>query len=238
MSDNSRILVVDDDPDLRWMLDRYLSRQGYAIQTVEDGLRMRDTLARATFDLVILDLSLPGEDGLSLARYLRENHDVGIIMLTAAAEVVDRVIGLEMGADDYVAKPFEPRELLARIKSVMRRVKLSSRAKEPNDLPPGSVRFGAHTLDLEARTLLDEGGTIVPITSMEFDLLKAFAENPGRVLSRDRLLDLAHNRNRDPFDRSVDIRVARLRRKIEADPKKPQVIKTVRGAGYIYVEEY
>ena len=237
MSDANRILVVDDDPDLRWMLNRYLSRQGYAVQTVEDGLQMRESLATDKFDLVILDLSLPGEDGLSLARHLRENHEVGIIMLTAAAEVVDRVVGLEMGADDYMAKPFEPRELLARIKSVMRRVATSVDARESIESPPGTVRFGTHALDLEAHTLLDERGAEVAITSMEFDLLRAFAENPGRVLSREQLLELAHNRDSDPFDRSIDIRIARLRRKIEADPKKPQVIKTVRGAGYLYVHE-
>lgn len=241
MTDAERVLVVDDDPDLRWMLNRYLSRHGYDIVTVEDGNAMRAELEHATFELIILDLSLPGEDGLSLARYLRENHDVGIIMLTAASEVVDRVIGLEMGADDYMTKPFEPRELLARIKSVMRRLKTNASGTGSGaspERPPGTVRFGHHSLDLEAHKLMDADGEEVPITSMEFDLLKAFAENPDKVLSRDKLLDMAHNRDWDPFDRSIDIRVARLRRKVEPDPKKPQVIKTVRGAGYIYVSEH
>ena len=237
MSDADQILVVDDDADVRWMLDRYLSRHGYTVSTVEDGPAMRARLTEdnADFDLIILDLSLPGEDGLSLARYLRENHDFAIIMLTAASEVVDRVIGLEMGADDYMTKPFEPRELLARIKSVMRRFKTSAGVEAVADGVPGAVAFGSHYLDLESHKLMDSDGTEISITSMEFDLLKAFAENPNRVLSRDQLLDMAHNRDWDPFDRSIDIRVARLRRKVEPDPKKPQIIKTVRGAGYIFV---
>ncbi len=232
--ENAHILVVDDDADVRYMLRRYLERHGYRVDTVEDGGRMRELMQRQRFDLIVLDLSLPGEDGLSLARYLREHYTVGIIMLTAAAEVVDRIIGLETGADDYVTKPFEPRELLARIKSVLRRMQ----ATGPAAGAPGSERrvaFGRCVLDLDSHRLYGDDGEEVAITSMEFDLLKAFAENPNKALSRDRLLDLAHHRNWDPYDRSIDIRVARLRKKIERDASKPQAIKTVRGAGYMFV---
>ncbi len=236
MTDSGRILVVDDDSDVRFMLRRYLGRHGFEVETVADGAQMRSMLESQDFDLVVLDLSLPGEDGLSLARYLKASSAVGIIMLTAASEVVDRVVGLEMGADDYVTKPFEPRELLARIKSVLRR--LEARAGSPVNRAGESgerVRFGNRRLDLEGHRLYDDNDEEIPITSMEFDLLKAFAEHPDKVLSRDRLLNLAHNRDWDPFDRSIDIRIARLRRKIEPDPKKPRVLKTVRGAGYIFV---
>lgn len=233
MSDNPNILVVDDDPDLRWMVERYLRKHGCEVSTAENGEDMRARLADATFDLVVLDVNMPGEDGFTLARYLRDNHSMGIIMLTAAAEVFDRVMGLEMGADDYVTKPFEPRELLARIKSVLRRTQAA--APVATATTGTQVAFGALHLDLDSHQLLDSDGQTVPITSMEFDLLKAFAEHPNKVLNRDQLLDLAHNKDWDPFDRSIDIRIARLRRKIEPVPDKPQIIKTVRGAGYVFV---
>ena len=229
-----RILVVDDDSDVRWMIRKYLEKHDFKVDTVQDGARMRDIVARNSYDLVILDLTMPGEDGLSLARYLRANFAVGIIMVTAAAEVVDRVLGLEMGADDYVTKPFEPRELLARIKSVLRR---AGDPGAPAGADAGKIRFGQYTLDIAAHKLYDRAGAEVAITSMEYDLLKAFADNPNKVLNRDQLLNLAHNRESDPFDRSIDIRIARIRRKIEPDPSKPQVIKTVRGAGYIFVDK-
>lgn len=231
---NVRILVVDDDSDVRFMLRRYLEKHGYRVEAVGDGTRMREVVERQPFDLIILDLSLPGEDGLSLARYLRDHYTVGVIMLTAASEVVDRIIGLETGADDYVTKPFEPRELLARIKSVLRRMHAASSA---SDVGGGNrrVQFGSCVLDLDSHRLYADNGQEVAVTSMEYDLLKAFAENPNKALSRDRLLDIAHHRNWDPFDRSIDIRVARLRKKIEQDPSKPRVIKTVRGAGYMFV---
>ncbi len=232
MAGASRILVVDDDPDLRWMVEKYLSKHEYAVTLAEDGEKMRQILEEQSFDLAILDINLPGEDGLSLARYLRSNFHIGIIMLSAAAEVFDRIVGLEMGADDYVTKPFEPRELLARVKSVLRR---SQGAGEPVAETESRVQFGEYSLDLDAHQLLDADGQPVALTSMEFDLLKAFAENPNKVLDRDRLLSLSHNRDWDPFDRSIDIRITRLRRKIEAEPSKPQIIKTVRGAGYIFV---
>lgn len=234
MSELNRVLVVDDDSDVRWMVRKYLEKHGLEVTLAEHGEQMREILKQQSFDLVVLDISLPGEDGLSLARYVRENHSMGIVMLTAAAEVFDRVTGLEMGADDYVTKPFEPRELLARIKSVLRRLGASqSTASGVGDTR--QVRFGRFGLNLESQRLVDDNEEEVAITSMEFDLLKAFAENPDKVLNRDQLLNLAHHRDWDPFDRSIDIRIARLRRKIEPDPAKPQIIKTVRGAGYIFV---
>jgi DNA-binding response OmpR family regulator len=229
-----RILVVDDDSDVRFMLHRYLGRHGFHVEAAEDGARLRELIGEQKFDLVVLDLNMPGEDGISLARFLRDNHPVGIIMLTAAAEVVDRIVGLEVGADDYITKPFEPRELLARIKSVLRRLENAAPAR-PAAAADGRMLFGACSLDLDARRLFDEDGEEITITSMEYDLLKAFADHPNKVLSRDQLLNLAHNRDWEPFDRSIDIRITRLRRKIEPDPAKPQIIKTVRGAGYIYV---
>jgi DNA-binding response OmpR family regulator len=236
MSERPRILVVDDDSDVRFMLERYLTRHGFQVDTVENGASMREVIGGGDFDLVVLDLNMPGEDGISLARYLRDNHRVGIIMLTAAAEVVDRIVGLEVGADDYVTKPFEPRELLARIKSVIRRLEGASppAAERSPDLGP-RIAFGECSLDLDAHKLYGGDGQEITITSMEFDLLKAFADNPNKVLSRDQLLNLAHNRDWEPFDRSIDIRITRLRRKIEPEPKKPQIIKTVRGAGYIFL---
>ncbi len=232
MSNGSRILVVDDDADLRWMVEKYLSKHEFDVTLAEDGVKMREVLAEQKFDLAILDINLPGEDGLSLARYLRSNYRIGIIMLSAAAEVFDRIVGLEMGADDYVTKPFEPRELLARVKSVLRRFQESV---EPEEESGSRARFGEFTLDLEAHQLFDKDDQPISLTSMEFDLLKAFAENPNKVLNRDRLLSLSHNRDWDPFDRSIDIRITRLRRKIEVEPSRPQIIKTVRGAGYIFV---
>jgi DNA-binding response OmpR family regulator len=233
MSGQPKILVVDDDADLRWMVNKYLSKHEYSVTLAEDGEKMREALERESFDLAILDINLPGEDGLSLARYLRGNHDIGIIMLSAAAEVFDRIVGLEMGADDYVTKPFEPRELLARVKSVLRRVQNTAEAGV--DGTARLMKFGEFSLDLDAHQLLNQENQVVSITSMEFDLLKAFAENPNKVLSRDQLLNLSHNRDWDPFDRSIDIRITRLRRKIEREPSRPQIIKTVRGAGYIFV---
>ena len=226
--------MVDDDADLRWMVEKYLSKHEFVVTLAEDGEQMRAVLEKQEFDLAILDINLPGEDGLSLARYLRANYQIGIIMLSAAAEVFDRIVGLEMGADDYVTKPFEPRELLARVKSVLRRVQ---GALEREAEPDSRIKFGEFTLDLEAHQMLDKDDEPVALTSMEFDLLKAFAENPNKVLDRDQLLSLSHNRDWDPFDRSIDIRITRLRRKIEVEPSRPQIIKTVRGAGYIFVTQ-
>lgn len=232
---SERILVVDDDSDQRWMVQSYLEKHGLKVSTAEDGQAMRLCLEEADYDIVLLDVTMPGEDGFSLARYLRENYKVGIIMLTASTELVDRVLGLELGADDYMTKPFEPRELLARIKSLLRRIQ-----DERGDDAPQSettVRFGTCSLNLESQRLVDNAGAHITITTMEFDLLKAFADNPDRVLDRDTLLMLAHNRDWDPYDRSIDIRIARIRRKIEPNPSKPSIIKTVRGAGYIFVSK-
>lgn len=237
MTDNASILVVDDEPELREMVEEYLTSKGYTVMTAENGVAMRQILETHSFDLVLLDIKMPGEDGLTLARFLREHYPVGIIMVTAVNEVVDRIVGLEMGADDYISKPFDPRELLARVKSVLRRAvpaPTSADTEAPDPVPEG-VPFGHCMLNLESHKLFDAEGAEIPITSMEFDLLKAFATHSNRVLSRDQLLDMAHNREWDPFDRSIDIRITRIRRKIEADPSKPQIIRTVRGAGYIFV---
>jgi DNA-binding response OmpR family regulator len=242
MAERAHIVVVDDEPEIRIMLSDYLQHAGFDVSTAAGGEEMRKVMAERPAELVILDITMPGEDGLTLARHLRAHSAIGIVMLTAAGGVVDRIVGLEMGADDYIPKPVDLRELLARVRSVLRRVQSGA---PPPEAPAGAepaakttettVAFGGCRLDLEAHRLYDREGQDVPITSMEFDLLKAFADNPNRVLSRDRLLDLAHNKDWEPFDRSIDIRIARLRRKIEADPAKPQVIKTVRGAGYIFV---
>jgi two-component system OmpR family response regulator len=229
----TRILVVDDDSDVRQMLVEYLGAHGYEVAAAANGAQMRAALELQVPDVVLLDLGLPGEDGLSLARYLREHHRVGIIMVTAADGVVDRVVGLEMGADDYVAKPFDPRELRARLKSVLRRMH-----GDTAPAPAGErarPRIGRCTLDVEARRLLDGEGNDIAITAMEFDLLKTFIEHPNKVLTRDRLLTLTRNREWEPFDRSIDIRIARLRRKVEVDPDNPLAIQTIRGAGYMFV---
>ena len=226
----TRVLVVDDDPSVRNMLVEYLTAHGYEVAAAASGTAMRAELERAVPAVVLLDVGLPGEDGLTLARYLRERHDVGIIMVTGAGDVVDRVAGLEVGADDYIAKPFDPRELRARLKSVLRRLE-----KKETEKPHGRVGIGSCFLDLKARTLSDAQGKEIPITSMEFDLLKALVEHPNQVLSRDQLLSMTRNREWEPFDRSIDIRITRLRRKVEDDPGRPRVIKTVRGAGYMFV---
>ncbi len=237
MSETAHVVVVDDEADIRATLQDYLELHGYRVSPADGGTALRRIIEEEDVDLVILDVTMPGEDGLSLARFLKEHTAVGIVMLTAAGEVVDRIVGLEMGADDYLGKPVDLRELLARIKAVLRRMDGRMAASIGSGDEAAIVPFGICRLDLDAHKLFDESGSEIPITSMEFDLLKAFAEHPNRVLSRDQLLDLAHNRNWEPFDRSIDIRIARLRRKVERDPSKPQVIKTVRGAGYLFSTE-
>jgi two-component system phosphate regulon response regulator OmpR len=232
---SATVLVVDDDPDVRNMLVEYLGAHDYQVDAAANGAEMRERLARVVPDVVLLDVGLPGEDGLALARWLRERHSVGIIMVTAADGVVDRVVGLEVGADDYIAKPFDPRELRARLKSVLRRLKGGDGAVASTPAARARVRIGRCALDLGSRQLFGPDGADIAITAMEFDLLKAFVDNPNRVLSRDRLLTLTRNREWEPFDRSIDIRIARLRRKIEADPDNPLAIRTVRGAGYMFV---
>jgi two-component system phosphate regulon response regulator OmpR len=235
MSSNGCVLIVEDDREIREMVAEYLGGQGYEVQQAQSGGDMRETIERHLPDVVLLDVRLPGEDGLTLARYLRERYDVGIIMVTGASDVVDRVVGLEVGADDYVTKPFDPRELLARVKSVMRR--LGVRTDAPSNIRPGGERLavGRCFLDVAAHRLLDVQGQEVPLTSMEYDLLKMFTEHPNKVLTRDQILTFTRNREWEPFDRSIDIRIARLRRKIESNPEEPKAIRTVRGAGYMFV---
>jgi two-component system phosphate regulon response regulator OmpR len=231
----ARIIVVDDEPDLRLLLEDYLGAQGLAVRTAADGAELEARLREGPADLLILDVNMPGEDGFAVARRLREaGSAVGIIMLTAAGAVENRLTGLDAGADDYLAKPFEPRELLARVRSVLRR--LEAGGSEAPSTPPGprTARFGRCELDLNGRRLLDVQGKPVPLTAMEFDLLATFARHPRQVLARERLSELAHNRPLEPDDRSIDIRITRLRKKIEVDPANPTTIRTVRGEGYLF----
>ena len=238
MDAREHIVVCDDEPDIRDTVGEYLERQGYEISQAESGDALRAILAETHVDAVVLDITMPGEDGLSIARSLQgDSSDIAIVMLTGNAEVVDRIIGLEMGADDYLAKPVDLRELLARLKAVLRRASKQAAAAFERILrraAKGLIRFGDCRLDLEGHKLFDGNGDEIQITAMEYSLLKVFAEHPNRVLNRDQLLELAHDRSWDPFDRSIDIRISRLRKKIEADPGKPQIIRTVRGIGYRY----
>jgi len=229
-----RVLIVDDDRDIRESMGEYLQGHGYEVALADGGEAMRKALEAALPDVVLLDLNMPGEDGLSLARWLRATHEVGIIMVTGAGEVVDRVVGLEVGADDYLAKPFDPRELRARLKSVLRRTR-GQGAAAPKAATGKRVKVGRCTLDLQTHQLVGPDGEDLPLTGMEFDLLRVFVERPNQVLSRDQLLTHTRNREWEPFDRSIDIRIARLRKKIEADPEKPKALKTVRGSGYIFI---
>jgi DNA-binding response OmpR family regulator len=233
MNDTAHILVVDDQNDICEVVQDYLVGEGYRVSTANDGTGMRRIMAQNNVDLVILDLMLPGEDGLTLAQALRGESNVGIIILTGRGETVDRIIGLEMGADDYLPKPFHLRELLARVKSVLRRVSARSNEK-PSSGNRSKARFAGWDLDLSTRELVSPAGSEVRLTTGEFDLLAAFVNNANQVLSRDRLLDLARNREAGPFDRTIDVQVGRLRRKLEDDPQKPTMIKTVRGTGYIF----
>jgi two-component system phosphate regulon response regulator OmpR len=235
------IAVVDDEADLRRSVAEYLELQGYTVSQAANGAELRAVLAAGTIDLVLLDLRMPGEDGLAVLRQLREQSGLPVIMVTAMGDPIDRIVGLEVGADDYVVKPFEFRELLARIRTVLRRAAATAPVSSP--LEPSTqgrdpmVRIGRCLLDLQARRLFTAGGEELPLTSMEFDLLKVFLGHPNRVLTRDQLLELAHHDSWEPFDRSIDIRVARLRKKIEHDPTKPEAIRTVRGTGYVFVPQ-
>ncbi len=225
-SERATLLVVDDDAEIRELIQEYLQNQGYHVICAEDGAAMDDTLAESSVDLVLLDLMLPGEDGLSIAKRLKASRNMPIIMVSAQGEEVDRIVGLEIGADDYIAKPFNPRELLARIRAVMRR-------NTTPDPDRHVVEFGTFRLDLDAHRLT-EGNRTVALTSGEYDLLSVLVEYPNRVLDRDRIVELLNSGQRSPFDRSVDVRVTRLRSKIEPDPSAPRYIRTVWGKGYMF----
>ena len=233
MSVKARIVVCDDDPDLRDLLVDLLSREGYEVEAAEDGIALRRIVPKFRPDLVVCDQMMPGEDGLSLTRWMRGEGHCAVLMLTAMGSTTDRIVGLEMGADDYLAKPFEPAELRARIKAVLRRSMDAGLAL--NGRPQSRIRLGKGVVDLDQRCLFGEDGVKVALTSMEFDLLRTLIVNARRVLTRDQLLEMAHHQRWDPFDRSIDIRIARLRKKIEFDPAKPAVLKTVRGEGYMLV---
>lgn len=232
MSEGRLIVICDDDPQVAALLRRSLEGAGYRTCVVGEGEGLRRALRTKAADLVVLDLMLPGEDGLVLLREIRDRHDLPVVILTGRGEALDRVIGLELGADDYLGKPFEPRELVARVRSVLRRSGGGER-RRPEEAAE-RLRFEGWTLDLLARELTAADGTPVPLTAAEFDLLTEFARRPGRVLSRDQLLELARRRSGTPYDRSIDVHVMNLRRKIEADARNPQLIKTVYGAGYIF----
>jgi two-component system, OmpR family, response regulator len=235
MTETPHILVVDDHRDIRDLVARYLARNGLRATAAENAAAARRILKSATVDLVVLDIMMPGEDGLALCRHLRETTDIPIILLTAMAEETDRIIGLEIGADDYVTKPFNPRELLARIRAVLRRASSPPASREPS----GSTfyRFDRWKLDTARRELAREDGIAVPLSTGEFRLLVALLERPGTVLSRDQILDITRGRNASAFDRSVDNQISRLRRKIERDPKNPVLIRTVWGGGYTLAGE-
>ncbi|KZD25453.1 response regulator [Tardiphaga robiniae] len=238
MSQSPHIVIVDDEAPAREMVGDYLKMHGFAVTLCDGGKSLRSEIETKVPDLVVLDLNMPEEDGLSIIRDLKSRINVPVIMLTATASPIDRVVGLELGADDYIAKPCELRELMARIRSVLRRstpakgaAADATPAKESKD---HLVRFGTKWLDLEAQALRDDEGNEHPLTASEFGLLKVFAANPKRVLSRERLLELANARDAEAFDRAVDLRIMRIRRKIEPDPTKPAVIRTIRGGGYLF----
>ena len=224
-----KILVVDDDPELTELLRGYLGNQGFEVATACDGASMRQQLAHETPDLLILDLMLPGEDGLSLCRDLRAASRLPILMLTARGDDMDRIIGLEMGADDYLPKPFNPRELLARIKSILRRAE----EHETRESAPRSLHFAGWTLDLAARNLIGADGVVIALSTGEFRLLHLLAESPSRVFSRDQLMDTLAGRDAGPFDRTIDVMISRLRRRLNDDARDPELIKTVRSEGYM-----
>ena len=224
------ILVVDDDREIRELLARFLEKQGFRVTTAREAREARRAWPLGRYHIVVLDLMMPGESGLDFARWLRSQSDVPIVMLTAMGEETDRIVGLELGADDYVAKPFNPRELLARIRAVMRR----AHGEGPRrDALPSAIRFGGWVLEPQRRRLLNPDGAEVPLTGGEYELLTVLVERPNRVLTRDMLMDLLRGRQAGPFDRAIDVAVSRLRRKLEDDGRNPSLIKTVRGGGYV-----
>jgi two-component system phosphate regulon response regulator OmpR len=228
--DAVHILVVDDDQRIREMLRRYFEQEGYRVSVAADGPAMRAQLT-GSVDVILLDVVMPGEDGLTLARELRANSDVGIIMLTGREDVLDRVVGLEVGADDYITKPFHLREVLARVKSVLRR---RASPTMPSGMADQVIRFQGWRLDIACRQLVSPTGEAVALTTGEFDLLASLARHPGRVFGREALMDLTRGRSGGAFDRTIDAQVARLRKKIEIDPKKPMLVKSVRSVGYVF----
>jgi two-component system, OmpR family, phosphate regulon response regulator OmpR len=230
VNENPHVLVVDDDAGIRDLLADYLAKQGMTVATARDGKEMDERLAGFSPDLIVMDLMMPGEDGLALTRRVKAGRDVPVIMLSARGEDIDRIVGLEVGADDYLAKPFNPRELLARIRAVLRRGAASAKADQGD---AEVARFGPFALDLAAQSLSREGNDI-PLTQAEFTLLKLFIEHPGRALSRDQIMDWLKGYERDPFDRSIDVRVTRLRKKLEDDPANPVYIRTIWGQGYLF----
>jgi two-component system, OmpR family, response regulator len=238
MSQSPHIIIVDDEAPAREMVGEYLKMHGFTVTLCDGGKTLRAAIETNVPDLVVLDLNMPEEDGLSIIRDLKSRTNVPVIMLTATASPIDRVVGLELGADDYIAKPCELRELMARVRSVLRRSTPAKAAPpEAAAARPAKdqlVRFGTKWLDLEAQALRDDEGNEHPLTASEFGLLKVFAANPKRVLSRERLLELANARDSEAFDRAVDLRIMRIRRKIEPDPTKPAVIRTIRGGGYLF----
>lgn len=232
-----RLIIVDDEPDLRDMVADYLAREPWSVRTASSGKSLDALLDEQEADLIVLDVNMPGEDGLSVLQRIRRTRSTPVVMLTAASNITDKIAGLDLGADDYMTKPFDLRELKTRIKAILRR-RPPAYGAVPQDRPlqlAANIRpFGKMFVDLDARSLCHADGTSEPVTAMEFDLLQVFLQNPNRVLTRERLLDLAHNRDNDPFDRSIDVRITRLRKKVEHNPSKPEALKTVRGVGYIH----
>jgi DNA-binding response OmpR family regulator len=239
---SGKLLVVDDESEMRALLSEYFSRYGFEVAQAQDAVEAREVIGRSPPELAIVDVNMPGENGLSLVRWLREAHPgVSVILLTANDETVDRVVGLEIGADDYVSKPCELRELLARVRAVMRRANTtppsaSEASSAADPLPePARIVFGRRVLDLKQRKLFERDGAEIETTAAEFDLLALLVRNPNRPFSRDQIMEQAHQRGWDVFDRSIDLRIMRLRRKIELNPDKPAIIKTVRNVGYVFV---
>ena len=231
MDTPDHILIVDDDAEIRSLLSQYLVKNGLRVTAVADGRGMAQALDGGRIDLIVLDLMLPGDDGLTLCRNLRAKSDTPVIMLTARGDETDRIVGLEMGADDYLAKPFSARELLARIKAILRR----ARSLPQNLQPEGArhIRFGDWVLDTSHRQLISAANVVTPLSGAEYRLLRIFLSHPNRVLNRDQLVDLTQGKEADPLDRSIDVQVSRLRNRLGDDPREPHLIKTVRGEGYV-----
>jgi len=231
MDKSNKILIVDDDREIRSLLAEYLDHNGYSAVMAADGNSMWAAMQDHQFELVVLDLNLPGDDGLTLCRTLRSKSNLPVIMLTARGEPLDRILGLEMGADDYLPKPFEPRELLARIRSVLRRTQSTQYGQDNDSIQ--KLKFAGWTLDLTARHLIGPDDMVISLSGAEYRMLNIFLEHPNRILNRDQLLNMTHGRDADPFDRSIDIQISRLRQKLREDARSPQIIKTVRNGGYV-----